>query len=159
MMASKREDGRPKKVVQPKKANPNGRIGWVSDKRLGIRKDGKSDGGHFSYLEKDRKGYRAYTITSIEDKKPSDKFTIKLDIDGKGHYRWLSEAKLRHIRNGNLYPIPAYDINTDHWSGINESPVRRKVYEKDIQSLDKKKIVERKPRKFFFKQRKKQKSP
>ncbi len=106
-------------------------------------------GGHYAYVRKKRGRTWVHVITSIESLKKDSKHTIPIVIDKRtGETRYLSEKKLRDIRNGRVYPIPFNDGNFRVWSGINKNYINN-VNEQKIQSINKKKI--RRKHKFFFK--------
>lgn len=125
----------------------NAKIGYMNNCDLPPLKN--QNGGHYVYIRKKQGKVNVHTITSIEHKAKDNKHTIPLVINTKtGEIRYVSEKKLRDIRNGNLYPIPKNECNLSLWSGMNKKPIRN-VDESKIKNIDSKKI--RRKHKFFFK--------
>lgn len=125
----------------------NAKIGYMNNCDLPPLRN--NNGGHYVYIRKKRGKTNVHTITSIESKRMDNKHTIPIVVNKRtGEIRYISEKKLRDIRNGKLHPIPINDSNLNVWSGFNKNYISN-VNEQKIQSINVKKV--RRKHKFFFK--------
>lgn len=84
------------------------KVYWVSNKKLKINKKG----GHYVIITRFNRKLnlcRVKTITSLEHKNMKTK---KFEYD----YKALKEAK-----EGTITPFSIKELNTEHWSGINNN--------------------------------------
>lgn len=82
-------------------------------KDLGLSNTKKAHDVIVVSVNKRRKKCRVKTITSLER-----------DIKGK---MCFIDDKLDDVRNGIITPIPIKDINTHHWSGVNNNAISVKT--------------------------------
>ncbi|MEG0978144.1 MAG: hypothetical protein RSD40_03565 [Bacilli bacterium] len=116
-----------------------GKVGYMKNKDIpGVN---LTSGGHYVYIVESGKVTRIKTITSIENYKKDIKHEIPYNTSKYSNIRYLSNKKLRDIRQGKVIPIPISDSNFYIWSGINVNSV---VVNKDkIEDIDVKKIKNR----------------
>ena len=82
------------------------KIGYVDNRYLGFKSNSK---GHYVYINKinNDNTCNVNTIKSLEDR------------DGNFKYN-----KLKHVKNGYVYPIPVKDSNFKLWSGVNLQTIK-----------------------------------
>ena len=86
--------------------NVKGKIAYCDNKNLkGLE---HLPGGHYVY---------------IRDVDKNGKCNVNVVTSLESAHNQYNNNKLKHVRKGNVYPIPVYDSNFSKWSGITKTPI------------------------------------